>query len=81
MKQTVGKALRKGLAAVLLHQPYDPINYLANFLLHYNHNQRRYAARKDLEREAELIRMEEAAAATAEEVHCDTKSKYSYFVE
>ncbi|CRK86656.1 CLUMA_CG000492, isoform A [Clunio marinus] len=38
IKTTVGPVLRKGLAAVVLHQPIDPINYFANFLLNYRNN-------------------------------------------
>jgi Dpy-30 motif len=37
--------LTQGLAQLVLLQPHDPINYLANFLLHYQHNKDRLAAR------------------------------------
>ena len=39
IKEAVGPAIRKALAAVVIHQPADPINYFANFLLNYRYNQ------------------------------------------
>lgn len=49
IKGTVGPAIRKGLAAVALYQPDDPITYFANFLLHYRYNQHMFEKRdKDL---------------------------------
>lgn len=49
IKATVGVAIRKGLAAVVLHQPDDPVNYFANFLLDYRYKQRLLEQRdKDL---------------------------------
>lgn len=55
IKETVGPAIRKALAAVALHQPVDPINYFANFLLHYRYNQHMFEKRdKDLKRFLEL---------------------------
>lgn len=39
--ETVGPAIRKGLAAVVLYHPVDPINYFANFLLQYRSNERK----------------------------------------
>jgi hypothetical protein len=49
IKKTVGPAIRKGLAAVAMHQPSDPVNYFANFLLHYRFTQKYFS-----HREAEL---------------------------
>lgn len=49
IKATVGPAIRKGLAAVALYQPDDPITYFANFLLHYRYNEHMFEKRdKDL---------------------------------
>lgn len=45
IKEVVGPAIRKGLAAVTLHKPADPINYFANFLLHYRYNQHMFEKR------------------------------------
>jgi hypothetical protein len=39
IQENVGAAIRKGLAAVAIHQPSDPIKYFANFLLHYRFTQ------------------------------------------
>lgn len=47
IKETVGPAVRKGLAAVALHMPADPINYFANFLLHYRYNQQMFVKRDE----------------------------------
>lgn len=47
IKETVGPAIRKALAAVALHQPADPINYFANFLLHYQYNQHMFKKRNN----------------------------------
>lgn len=47
IKKAVGPAIRKGLAAVALHQPADPINYFANFLLHYRYNQNMFEKREN----------------------------------
>lgn len=49
IQETVGTAIRKGLAAVVLHQPADPIKFFANFLLHYRFTQSFFQ-----QREAEL---------------------------
>lgn len=38
IKSTVGFALRKGLAEIVMNQPEDPISYLANFLQHFQRN-------------------------------------------
>lgn len=55
IKETVGPAIRKGLAAVALYQPDDPISYFANFLLHYRYNQHMFEMRdKDLKKYLEL---------------------------
>lgn len=47
IKEAVGPAIRKALAAVALHQPLDPINYFANFLLHYRSNQHMFEKRDE----------------------------------
>lgn len=39
LQKEVGQALAKGLAAVTAAQPYDPIDYLAKWLLQYVYNQ------------------------------------------
>lgn len=39
IQETIGPAIKKALAAVVIHQPADPINYFANFLHHYRFNQ------------------------------------------
>lgn len=44
-KETVGPAIRKALAAIVIHQPSDPISYFANFLLQYRYNQRMFETR------------------------------------
>jgi Dpy-30 motif len=44
--------LTQGLAHLVLLQPHDPINYLANFLLQYQYNKDRLVVR-----EAELQRL------------------------
>lgn len=49
IRETVGPIIRKALAAVVMHQPADPINYFANFLLHHRFTQNFYE-----KREAEL---------------------------
>lgn len=55
IRETVGPAIRKGLAAVALHQPDDPVSYFANFLLHYRYNQHMFEMRdKDLKKYLEL---------------------------
>jgi Dpy-30 motif len=55
IKETVGPAIKKALAAVVLHQPIDPINYFANFLLNYRYNQHMSANRsKELKSFMEL---------------------------
>lgn len=39
-----------GLASITMHQPTDPINYLANFMLQYRYNELKYLKRqKELE--------------------------------
>lgn len=43
IKAAVGPAIKKALTAVAVHQPTDPINYFANFLLNY-----RYACSKNV---------------------------------
>lgn len=47
IKETVGPAIRKALAAVALYQPADPINYFANFLLNYRFNQHMFKERDE----------------------------------
>lgn len=49
IQDTVGPAIIKGLAAVAVHQPSDPVKYFANFLLHYRFTQNFFQ-----QREAEL---------------------------
>lgn len=39
LQKEVGTALAKGLAAVTAAQPYDPVDYLAKWLLQYVSNQ------------------------------------------
>lgn len=46
LKKAVGPAIRKALAAVVLHQPADPINYFINFLMHYRYNQNMFEQRE-----------------------------------
>jgi hypothetical protein len=45
IKSSVGPAIIKALAAVVIHQPADPIDYFANFLLNYRCNQRMFGKR------------------------------------
>ena len=45
IKETVGPAIKKALAAIVIHQPSDPISYFANFLLQYRYNQRMFEYR------------------------------------
>lgn len=47
IKEAVGPAIKKALAAVALHHPADPINYFANFLLNYRHNQQMFQKREN----------------------------------
>lgn len=47
IQETVGTAIRKGLAAVALHKPADPVKYFANFLLHYRFTQKFFQQRDD----------------------------------
>lgn len=47
IKEAVGPAIRKGLAAVALHQPADPIAYFANFLLNYRYNKHMFEKREE----------------------------------
>lgn len=42
INETVGVAIRKALAAVVLHQPADPINYFGNFLRQYRYNEQMF---------------------------------------
>lgn len=46
IQETVGPAIRKGLAAVAMHKPADPVNYFANFLLHYRFTQNFFSHRE-----------------------------------
>jgi hypothetical protein len=46
IKTSVGPAIIKGLASVVIRQPADPINYFANFLLNYRYNQRLFEKRE-----------------------------------
>lgn len=39
LQKEVGVALSKGLAATTAAQPYDPVNYLGQWLLKYVQNQ------------------------------------------
>lgn len=39
VKEHLGKPLRVALADIIVHQPIDPINYLANYLIKYRHNE------------------------------------------
>uniref|UniRef100_A0A336LIT6 CSON001331 protein n=1 Tax=Culicoides sonorensis TaxID=179676 RepID=A0A336LIT6_CULSO len=39
IKSTVGRPLRHGLAQMIMLNPEDPIDFLANFLLHYRSNE------------------------------------------
>lgn len=39
IKENLGKALRITLASVIVQQPKNPLNYLANALLHYRYTQ------------------------------------------
>ncbi|CAO1427655.1 unnamed protein product [Diamesa serratosioi] len=45
IKDTVGSAIKKALAAVVIHQPSDPISYFANFLLQYRYNEQMFQSR------------------------------------
>lgn len=85
IKNTVGRALTLGLAAITLHAPKDPINYLANYLLQFRYNQIREAERKMELEEILEIRREEAEArkdddeSEEEEETCQISRKYSNF--
>lgn len=46
IKEAVGPAIRKGLAAVVIHQPVDPVSFFANFLLDYRYNQQMFEKRE-----------------------------------
>lgn len=70
IQQTVGPAIRKALAAVALHQPADPINYFANFLLHYRDNQLMFA-----KREEDLKRFIEFREKLKQQESCEQNSK------
>jgi hypothetical protein len=70
IKAAVGTPLVQGLASLVLHQPQDPINYLASFLLHYQHNQERYAVRK------QQLETEEQKLACIEKI-CEIGAKNS----
>lgn len=39
VKEYLGKALRRALAATIMHQPSDPINFIANHLLKQRHSE------------------------------------------
>ncbi len=41
LKDTVGLALSRGVAAASINHPHDPIDYLANWLIKYVENQKR----------------------------------------
>lgn len=45
IKETVGPAIIKACAATYLHMPSDPLNYFANYLLHYRYTQKMFEAR------------------------------------
>lgn len=45
IQNTVGLAIKKALAAVVIHQPSDPISYFANFLLQYRYNEQMFESR------------------------------------
>lgn len=47
IRESVGPAIRKALASVVLHQPVDPINYFAIFLLNYRYNQHMFEKRDE----------------------------------
>lgn len=64
IKEAVGPAIRKALAAVALHQPLDPINYFANFLLHYRSNQHMFEKRD--EEIEEIVKLREQMKEQAE---------------
>lgn len=46
IQTTLGPIIRKALAAVVTHQPADPVNYFANFLLHHHVTQNFYDKRE-----------------------------------
>ncbi|XP_050095304.1 uncharacterized protein LOC126577594 [Anopheles aquasalis] len=48
VQQVVGPAVVKGMAAVALHRPTDPVNYLADYLKHFHGNQIDAETRKKL---------------------------------
>lgn len=59
IQETVGPALRQGLAMMTMNQPADPMTYLANFLLHFQYNKQALQKREEefayFMRERELI--------------------------
>lgn len=46
IKESVGPAIKKALAAIVIHQPMDPISYFANYLLQYRYNQQMFESRE-----------------------------------
>lgn len=77
IKEAVGPAIRKALAAVALHQPLDPINYFANFLLHYRSNQHMFEQRdEEIEQFVKLReQMKEQTEAEAKVSQSDGESR------
>nr|XP_029736326.1 myosin-10-like [Aedes albopictus] len=59
IQETVGLPLRKGLALTFLHQPEDPIEFLARFLEKFHNDQQKEAERARLVEE--VTKMKETA--------------------
>lgn len=78
IKNTVGRALTLGLASVTMNQPHDPINYLANFLIHYRNGEKQHEER---ERELDEIIELRQNFAEDEEDTCQVERKESSEVD
>lgn len=64
VKEHLGKALRRALAATIVHQPSDPINFIANHLLKQRHAELAHVVRQI---EEQTIREERTRVVVEEE--------------
>ncbi|XP_065077633.1 tropomyosin-like [Ochlerotatus camptorhynchus] len=67
IQDTIGLPLRKGLALSFLHQPEDPIEFLAAFLVKYDKDQKKQAERVRLMDEVKCMKENAKANISKEE--------------
>lgn len=85
LQRTVGDALKKCIAEVVMHKPQDPIGYLANGLVKYRFNiegrQKRLEDEIEMKAERDLAAMQGSAASSRRSGGEDSKSYDSNFAD